>query len=198
MTGDKILILIGNKWNELTAVVIETAVVVEAVEAVVTVEAVDAVVEAVVAVEVVEGVETVEAVEAVEGVEAVEAVEAVVGSQIFWLFKKYKFPFEMYIVFQKKKLKFTVESVVQNGGAGTVISQNWFNGHVPIVELGVVPPKHNANDVEFMHANRPSRLHVPHIGVQSTATEGLVQMPAVLLHAVSDGHVNVIPYAIPE
>lgn len=70
--------------------------------------------------------------------------------------------------------------------------------HVPIIELGVAPPKHNAKLVELMQANRPSTLHVPHMGAQSTAIEGLVHMSGVLLHAVSDGQVNVMPYATPE
>lgn len=69
------------------------------------------------------------------------------------------------VFFQFKRV--TAELLLQNGGADTVISQYEPVEHVPIVELGVVLPKHRAYVVELMQANRPSKLHVPHVGAQS-------------------------------
>lgn len=56
--------------------------------------------------------------------------------------------------------------------------------------LGVVLPKQSVYTVAFMQANRPSLLHVPHVGVQSTGiVSELAHISGELLHAVDPGHV---------
>lgn len=79
-----------------------------------------------------------------------------------------------------------------------MISQKKPVGHVDVIDVfGVEVPKHRAYVVALIHAKRPSELHIPQAGAQSNAIIGLLQISAVSLHAVFDGHVNVDPLAVP-
>lgn len=98
----------------------------------------------------------------------------------------------------KIKMLITFALLLQNGGAGTVISQYWFGGQVLMIELGVVLPKHKAYVVELLHAKRLSKLHVPHDGGQSAGiVDGLPHISGELLQAVNDGQVYTAPDAAP-
>lgn len=92
----------------------------------------------------------------------------------------------------------TVDLLLQNCGAATVISQNKPVGHVDEIDVfGVGAPKHREYVVESIHAKRLSGLHIPQLGAQSNAIDGLLQTSGKSLHAVFDGQVNVGPFAVP-
>lgn len=92
----------------------------------------------------------------------------------------------------------TVDLLLQNCGAATVVSQNKPAGHVDVIDVfGVGLPKHRAYVVESVQAKRPSGLHIPQTGAQSNAIDGLLQTSAKSLHAVFDGQVKVGPFAVP-
>lgn len=95
-------------------------------------------------------------------------------------------------------MRLTIDRLLQNCGAATVISQNSPVEHVDVIDVfGVGDPKQRAYVVEFRQAKRPSGLHVPHCGAQSNEIVGLVQTSGKSLHAVFDGQAIVAPLAVP-
>lgn len=99
-------------------------------------------VEAVVAVE---AVEAVLAVEVVEAVEAVEAVVAVVAVTVQALLKRIQSLFNTFANLNSILFCLTIDLLLQNCGAATVISQNNPGGHVDVIDVfGVGAPKQRA------------------------------------------------------